>query len=95
MNQQYLWALSLIFCEPLIFAYHIQNSYKRSEVFPKLHQHVNDVGEGSYLDMNSGTSRYFYEIRLQTKEIGCRGHETRRTGVHKHSKLHLKKEVEV
>lgn len=59
MSQQYLWALCLTICEPLIFAYHVQNSAKISGVFPKLRQSMNDVGEGSYPGMNSGIGRYF------------------------------------
>ena len=85
---------SLPVCEPLIFAYHWQNSCKRSEVFPKLRQPMNNVGEGNYLDMNSDTSGYLHEMKLQTKENGFRGHETKHRGTHSHSKLHLKKEVE-
>lgn len=57
---------------------------------------MNNVGEGNYLDMNSDTSGYLHEMKLQTKENGFRGHETRHRGdIESHSKLHLKKEVEV
>ena len=55
---------------------------------------MNNVGEGNYLDMNSDTSGYLHEMKLQTKENGFRGHETKHRGTHSHSKLHLKKEVE-
>lgn len=59
VSQQYLWALSFTVYEPLIFAYQVENSPKVSGVFPKLRQSMNDVGEGSYPGMNSGTGRYF------------------------------------
>ena len=31
---------------------------------------MNNVGEGNYLDMNSDTSGYLHEMKLQTKENG-------------------------